>query len=285
MSIWSMRTAVRGALFAALSAATLAVCTPHPASAATCGSNWCSGSDSSTTTNVQGNGPQVYVGEVDTYQHDFRGVNGPCPSGYWASMCFVASGANAATTRYQNGGGLGVEAYYFGGGAGSNNQGVSNYCYGARQGYDATYAMVVHFKPWLAYQYMHFIDIEDPIANYGWNSTQQSGNRDVFNGYADYIAGKNPCGYGANSGDVSQYGVYSAPNAWNNAVGSGIPNTYEWTYETCCSGSWPGASWGGKFQSFGGSSYNWALQFDQSPDYNDAYEPDYLPVLGRTLGN
>jgi hypothetical protein len=202
-------------------------------------------------------------------------------------MCFSTSGANAAVSRYQSGGGIGVEAYYFGGGSGANNQGVSAYCFGAKQGYDATYSMVVHFKSYLGYQYMHYIDIEDPISSYGWNSTQTSANRQVFNGYTDYIAGKNPCGYGANSGDVSQYGVYSSPNAWNGAMGSngGIPNTYEWTYETCCSGSWPGTNWGGKFQSFGGSNYDWALQFDQSPDYNDAYEPDYMPVLGYSLGN
>jgi hypothetical protein len=108
----------------------------------------------------------------------------------------------------------------------------------------------------------------------------------VYNGWYDYIVGKNPCGYGANANDVTQPGVYSAPSAWNGAINSGIPNTYAWTYETCCEGSsFPGSNWGGKFQNFGGSNYRWGLQFDQGPDWNDVYEPDYFPATGITLGN
>jgi hypothetical protein len=59
-----------------------------------------------------------------------------------------------------------------------------------------------------------------------------------------------------------------------------VPDTYVWTYELCCTSTWPGSNWGGRAQWFGSSSYNWALQFDQNPDFNDAYEPDYLPVFG-----
>lgn len=241
------------------------------AAAATCGSNWCSGSDSNTSANIQGNGPQVYIGEVDSYQDDFYGSSGVA----WSN-----TGANNAKTRYQNSSGIGVEDYYFGGGSGANNQGVTAYCFGAKQGFNETYHMYVTYNAWVGYQYMSFLDIEDPISNYGWYSTQQSANRSVFNGWYDYIVGSNPCGYGSNANDKSQPGVYSDPNAWNNAIGTGIPNTYVWTYQNGCYGSWPGANWGGRAQWFGGSSYNWALQYDQqatscgTQDYNDAYEPD-----------
>ena len=254
----------------------------------TCGSNWCSGSDSETAHNIQGHGPQVYIGEVDSYQHNFYGVAGPCPGGPDDDMCWSFTGANNAVNRHNSGGGIGVEDYYFGGGAGANNQGVSSYCWGAKQGYHDTYDMAVFLKSYVPYEYLGFIDIEDPTADYGWFSTEQFANRQVFNGFSDYLAGRNPCGYGVNSGDVSQYGVYSSPNAWSNeAMGSSgyVPRTYIWTYERCCQSAWPGLNWGARAQWFGSSNYDWALQFTQSPDYNDAHEPNYLPVFGYTIGN
>jgi hypothetical protein len=276
----AMLTTASFALLLALAGASLA-------QAHTCGTNWCSGSDSSTTQNIQGNGPQEYMGEADTYQHNWYGQAGPCPSGPNDGMCWEHAGAESAITRYQASTGLGVEAYYFGGGSGVNNQGVSALCWGAKQGWRAAYSMDQNFDYAVSSQFMTFIDIEDPIADYGWNSTEQTANRDVFNGFTDYVSGADPCSLGNNSGDLAQYGVYSSPDAWNNGIGSNsdIPNTYEWTYERCCETSWLGTNWGGDFESFGSSSYDWALQFDQGPDYNDAYEPDYLPVFQETLGN
>lgn len=269
-------TAVVGALAAAVVVGLGVVVAAPRASASTCGSNWCSGSDSNTGSNIQGNTPQVYFGEVDTYQNDFYGSSGVA----WSN-----TGANGAVSRYNSGGGIGVEDYYFGGGAGVNNQGVSNTCFGAKQGYNETYHMYVTYRTWWPYQYMSFIDIEDPVSDYGWYSSEQSANRDVYNGWYDYVVGDNPCGYGANANDITQPGVYSAPDAWNSAIDTGIPKTYTWTYETCCEDSWPGSNWGGNFQNFGSSGYRFALQYDQGPDYDDAYEPDYLPATGITLGN
>ena len=258
-----------------LGLACLLVVTTCTASAHTCGSNWCSGSDSNTATNQQGNGPQVYIGEVSTYTNDFYGTSG---------IAWNNTGANSAVSRYNAGTGIGVEDYYFGGGSGANNQNVSAYCWGAMQGYHQEYDMWYYHNSFWTYQHLAFLDIEDPISNYGWFRTQQAANRDVFNGWSDFVAARQPCGLGYV--DTSQYGVYSSPSAWNNATGSSsIANTYIWTYETCCTSAWPGASWGGRAQWFGSSSYNWGLQFEQSPDWNDVYEPDYFPVLGITLGN
>lgn len=250
------------------------------AEAHTCGSNWCSGSDGNTTSNQQGNGPQVYVGEVSTYQNDFYGTHG---------IAWSDTAANSAQSRFTAGTGIGIEDYYFGGGSGANNQGISAYCFGALQGYHETYDMYVYHRSYLGDQYLSFLDIEDPIATWGWPSTEKSANRDVFNGWSDYVAGRGPCSYGANANDKSQYGVYSSPSAWNNAINSGIPNTYVWTYQTGCSTAWPGANWGGKAKWFGGSNYDWSLQFDQdaqncgTKDWDDAYEPDTLPVLNNTV--
>jgi hypothetical protein len=222
----------------------------------------------------------VYIGEVDTYQDDFYGGSGVA----WSN-----AGANGAVSRMNSGTGIGVEAVYFGGGAGVRGS-YSAYCFGAKQGFYATYHMYVTYHTWWPYQFMTYIDIEPApqmSKYYGWYNSEQSANRDVFDGFTDYVAGKNPCGYGANANDTTQFGVYSSPDAWSYAMGAygGIPNTYEWTYEHCCEDAWPGSNWGGEFQSYGGSNYRWALQFDQNPDYDDAYEPDYLPVLGWTLGN
>src|SRR5579863_1492933 len=104
----------------------LVVVNAQSASAHTCGSNWCSGSDSNTATNQQGNGPQVYIGEVSTYSNDFYGTHG---------IAWTDSGVNSAISRYNGGTGIGVEDYYFGGGSKANNQGVSAYCWGAMQAY------------------------------------------------------------------------------------------------------------------------------------------------------
>jgi hypothetical protein len=137
--------------FGSLAVLTFAFVLAPSAAAHTCGSNWCSGSDSTTASNIQGNGPQVYIGEVDTYQHNFYGVGGPCP-GDPNNMCWSTTGANNAANRYNAGTGIGVEDYYFRGGAAANNQGVTSYCWGAKQGYHETYDMYVLFNAWWPYQ-------------------------------------------------------------------------------------------------------------------------------------
>lgn len=263
---------------------------PQAAAAHTCGSNWCSGSDGSTQTNIQGNAPQVYIGEVGTYEHSFYGVDGPCPNSIYAGMCWSTAGADGAAQRYNANTGIGVEGYYFGGGPGVNNQGVSAICFGALQGYYAAYNMVTRFNQWTSEQFMLAIDIESPVSDYGWEPAETSADRAVFNGFYDFVSDDNQCSSvdgGTNNVELSQPVIYSAPDAWESAMGSNgyIGNTPEWSYEKCCESSWPGADWGGLFQGFGDTRYRWALQYDQNPDYDDAYEPQYMPVWGFSLGS
>jgi hypothetical protein len=278
-----VRVLMRGGLLAAL---VVIVGLPGGATASTCGSNWCSGSDGSTGANVQGNGPQMYGGEDGSYSVTFYNGSRPCPSDP-GGVCWNTTGASNAQSRYQSNTGIGIASYYFGGGAAANNQGLSSYCWGVDQATAAAGGMDSTFRSWRSAQYLMFMDIEDPVSSYGWASTEQAANRQVFNGFYDYTDGSAPCGKDKTPGDLSQPGAYSAPDAWSSAMGSngGIPNSYVWTYEQCCTGSWTGSNWGGRFQNFGGAQYRWDLQFDQNPDYDDAYEPDWLPVFGIYLGN
>ena len=228
-------TGLKALILAALAAAVFA----GSAEAHTCGSNWCSGSDSNTSVNTQGNADQVYIGEVSTYTNDFYGTSG---------IAWSNTGANGAVSRFNAGTGIGVEDYYFGGGAGANNQGVSSFCWGAEQAYHQAYDMYTYHNSYWAYEEMAFLDIESPISNYGWYSTETAANVQVFDGWSDYISGKaTNCGLPTNSYGLSQFGVYSAPDAWNTATNSdSVPNTYIWTYENSCNASFPGTNWGGR---------------------------------------
>lgn len=265
----------------------------------TCGSNWCSGSDGSTANNVQGNPDQIYIGEVGIYYTDENDGEGPCTgSGYSTGVCFSTSGANGALTRKNNGTGLGVQYYYFGGGATSQfaAQYGSPYCWGWQQGYFAESDLMNDFSGYLNQQvYIEmFLDIEGGNNVYGWDSADPANNREVFNGFTDFLAKRSP----AQAGCVShtqyytiQYGAYSSPDNWSSYMqGYGtVGNTPIWTSESDQypnPPSYPSSFSGAEF--FGSSNYNPAWQFystPSGPDYDEYYEPQYLPVYGITWGS
>jgi len=270
------------------------------ASAATpgnCESDWCSGSDSSTGANIQGNGPQVYVGEVGTYTRDFDGISGPCPQ-YAGGMCFNNTAAQNAYARWNttHPTGMGVQYYYLLGGYGANRGGRDAYCWGWAQGQKAI-SEVEAGNPgdYLTGAYFLVADIEDST----WSSSNTANNRLVFNGFADYVAGRSSADSGCTSANPLgplQYAVYSAPGVFNPAFGSSgnLPNTPIWTWEYYCRDSWPGGTWTPSSNSsdnaqfnWASSNYHWGWQFYNtcsSQDYDEFYEPMYMPVFGVNWG-
>jgi len=259
--------------------------TAASASAHTCSSNWCSGSDGGTTYNVQGHNDQIYVGEVGIYCADLGNLCSPSCPGDPGGFCFNTTAANGASSRWSAGTGIGVQFYYLGGGADSELEGnySSPYCFGWHQAVDAENQISSYFSSYFYQAYFVFLDIEQN-GTFGWSNTAQSANRQVFNGFWDNIAGKAPaqdCS-GSTTGGY-QPATYSAPAQWSYSFGSygSIPNTPIWTYEYCCSGSWPGSY--DNADSFGGSNYMAGWQFDQSPDYDVFYEPEYLPYYGEYI--
>ena len=266
---------------------------PAAASAHSCGDVWCSGNDSWTRYNKQGNEPQIYVGEVGTYLHDINGGTGPCGSGP-DGMCFRTGAADGAVSRYQVDTGIGVAFYYFLGGSQSPLKGSrTNYCWGWHQGYLALQDISAHFAKWADWSWMVFADIEDN-GTYGWATGHASANLAVLNGFRDKIEGRasgqpNNC-----SGGISNYyyqeGVYSSPSQWSYSFGSKtIPNTPIWTYAHAgYTWPYPGdfsynsseyAAW------FGGSSYHAGWQYNIDPDYDIFKEPVALPFMGYSIGD
>jgi hypothetical protein len=274
--------------------AILALCTTPitPAAAHTCAANYCSGSDSATATNTQGRGPQIYLGETGLYTADFYGSAGPCSAfGQHDQACFDPAAARAATARWQSGTGMGVQDYYFGGGAAAAaaSRYSSPYCWGRAEGFEASYGAYDYFGRYYDQQWVMALDIEGYSA-YGWSDAYPAQNRQVFNGFYDFVAGyasrDRRCSYLVNHAERQQPAVYSSPGMWSYAMATqgSIPNTYVWTYENCCASAWPGNFTGGNRAAFfGRSHYNWAWQFGQNPDYDVAYAPDYLPVFGYAV--
>lgn len=274
--------------------AVVAVCAvaTAPAAAYTCGSHYCSGSDSGSDANAQGNWPQIYVGEIGLYLSDFYGAGGPCPGfGEHDGGCFDPAAAAQATARWRAGTGVGVQDYYFTGGATAQaaSEFPSPYCFGRAQGFEAAYGAYDYFGQYYNQQWLMAMDIEG-YSSYGWSSAYPEENRQVVNGFYDFIAGRGSadprCSYLHNGAERQQPAVYSSPDMWSYALGAdgSIPNTYVWTYENCCSSTWPGDFYGGRQATFfGDSHYDWAWQFGQSPDNDVAYEPDYLPVFGYSV--
>jgi hypothetical protein len=281
----------------ALLGMTGAVMLVAPASAHTCGDVWCSGSDTSTANNIQGNNPQVYVGEIGLYYVDFGTGSGPCPNSPH-DACFSTSGANGAQTVWNNGNGIGTQFYYFGGGAASQyaSQFGSPYCFGWHQGNKAVANASNSFSSYISTAWLMFIDVEQN-ATFGWSNQYPQSNRDVLNGFRDFVIGAPSADQGncpnGNNGVPYEAAVYSAPAQWSYSFGSygDLYHRPEWTYDDCCNNIWPGdfhysdsfdAKW------FGGSTnndYHDVWQFDQSPDHLILEEPVYLPSFGFWLGS
>ena len=171
-----------------LVAAFLLVPAPSFASAHSCGDVWCDGNDGSTRYNSNGNDPQIYIGEVGTYLNDWNGPVHPCPSGV-GGMCFLSGAADGAVTRYQNSTGISVHFYYFLGGpdSGRRPSGVTAYCWGWKQANAMFTDVGADFGKWDGWASVIFGDIEGG-STYGWDTTTQTANRDVLDGFRDNVA-------------------------------------------------------------------------------------------------
>lgn len=283
------------------------------ADAHTCGSDYCSGSDSSgPTTNIQGNDPQVYLGEVGQYYVTFEGQSGACP-GDPGQNCFNTTAASNASSRADSGSGIGVQTFYVLGGpeAKAASGYATPYCWGRAQATDAIHQMSTRYF-YGGDNIQNMIMAADIEQNTGWSSAHQTEDRQVFDGFADYLAGKasadSHCTSGSSPMD-QQYAVFSwnyPPSwVWHNYFGSSgvLPETYIWTSDYRNLSSFPSASaWrgvetgtsasgsqSGVANWFGNSNHDWAWQFDDptsTKDYDDVYEPDCLPVFGNyCVGN
>ncbi len=293
------------AICAVLIAGTFIFVSAAAAAAHTCGSNWCSGTDGLSGTveqkNIQGNNPQIYVGETYIYYIDMGGSGGTCETSFPDGSCFDETAAGDADARYRLGQGIGVQFYSFDGGAASTYESEwrSPYCFGWTQAYDTLYNIYDSSTFWYYYQteaLVMFMDIEQNNA-FGWSNMTQSGNRSVFDGFTDQIAGRSSkdsrCTYQF-IGQSYQYGAYSSPDQWLYSFGSSsnpnsqVDNTLIFTSQVCCSNTWPGGSFANA-DFFGSSDYNVGYQFDEGPqtvdghhyngDYDEFFEPIYLPVL------
>jgi hypothetical protein len=302
-----VRIAAGSLLLVAISTIAIGV---EAASAHTCGTNWCSGSDDSTSTNVQGNGPQIYIGEVGVYYSDptitgSSSHNGPCSksSSNPDGACFSSTGASSANTRAAAGTGLGTQYNWLLGGPASTYaaQYGSPYCFGWVQGgISILYGTSTsYFGNYWTYSYLMFADIEQASSD-GWyngssiTSAQEQANRQVINGFEDYVAGRSSADptncSGTPNGLPYQYGVYSQPSTWVSIFGSAaggtygqLPNTPIWTIDIATSdtdpGSFSGVGW------IASSSYNDGDQFWENPDHDLFYEPIYLPIFSSYIGS
>jgi len=192
-------------------------------SAHSCGSNWCSGSDSGTSTNIEGNGPQIYVGEVAEWQVPVT------------KMAFNQSAAQSAIGRAvaSTPSGVGVAYYDFGNGPTQASAPVAgeslvqaDYCFGWEQGHQAESNILNDYSTSVAYSYVIFFDMEitptsgwlDAAVTGGSDGSYAERNRAVFNGFSDYVAGRtsaNPSFCSGVSPYIFQYGVYSSPGLWH----------------------------------------------------------------------
>ncbi|HUY55502.1 MAG TPA: hypothetical protein VMV23_10120 [Candidatus Nanopelagicaceae bacterium] len=131
---------------------------------------------------------------------------------------------------------------------------------------------------------VQFIDVEGSY----WASATDAANREVFNGFYDYVhdlpeeSGQN-CSQ-PEIGYAWQPAIFSSPNEWNSYLASAgtISGTPEWTSEYCCTGSYPASLSGAEW--FGSSQYEWLWQFDETPDYDIMDAPQYVPALGIYWG-
>lgn len=279
---------------ALLSAGMFFLAAPQIAGAHTCGDVWCSGNDSTTRYNVQGNNPEIYMGEVGVYYRDIAGSAGPCPSDANQS-CFNEAAASAALSQYQAGTGMGPEFYYLTGGGDSIywSQYGSRYCFGWHQGKLAVNDANNYHGGFAYYALIMSLDIEQNNA-FGWSNQTQNANRSVYQGFRDYVLGKSsgdPTNCPTpNSGFTYQHMVYSSPSQWSYSFGSSygnIQDTPEWTSEYCCRSTYPTGFGSGSTaaQWFGSSNYHDMWQFDESPDYDQLLEPVYLPYFGYSIGS
>lgn len=286
-----MRTVCRWVVFMLVAGLTL-FGTAMGASAHTCGDIYCSGSDGTTRHDTQGTDPQFYGGEIGLWNVDFGSSSGPCGSySNPDDSCFNTAAAAAANTRAAAYTGVGTDFYYLGAGAGPSGP-VGNYdspyCWGWTQGHAA--AHLAHGAPFHTYDTYAWLIVLDIEPSGHWDTGTKSQNADVVSGFRDYVEGFQPaesgCPHAYDSGETYQFAIYSSPGQWSSSFSSTlhITNTPIWTYENCCTSTFPNTYTGGNGAAwFGGSNYHFIWQFGQNPDYDIAAEPWYLPHFDLTV--
>ncbi len=273
----------------------------------TCG-GLCSGADGDSDYNAQHNTqPQLYIGEVGTANFDFAGQTGPCP-GLVDGFCFrgAVSGENdtaqGALNRRNAGSGLGIAGYYVV--YGPEEQFGNSYsalCWGWEQGIEASAHATSTFGSYFNQMGSTFIAMDiEADNNYGWSTSDPGANKEVFDGFWDYLTGENTsCGTNTET-EVFQPEVYASPVFWGDLMGSGtyIANTPAWTTEpSCYSTSQPQtmappqqytADGYGPWTKYTNHLENW--QFWQSTpcgspleDYDTGNNMQYLPLFGTYM--
>jgi len=281
-----------------------------------CGSNWCSGSDSNTGVNVQGNAPQIYLGQVGVYSLQGTAITpSACPStGSFVSPgqgCWNSAGANSALKRTTTltPTGLGLAYSWFAGGPNAKlaQNYPSPYCWGWEQGIWAEDDVLsLPTATWRNATVM-FMDIEGGTT-WGWAPSSQSGgsaqDQQVINGFQDEVALRSSaepskCNYGGPD-LLLQYGIYSSPSQWALMFGAvsggslgGYVKTLMWTNEND-EATWMSPTDPTSFSNnnvheqpnwFGMSSFNCGYQyFSGASDFDLFYEPVQLPVYSDYNG-
>ena len=328
-----MRRLARAIVGVSLACSALFVASSSPAGATgpSCSNRICSGSDTNTGTNFQGsNTPQIYLGDLGTFDHD-SGAYGRCgntPSG----GCINHTSANNSAAGSLNTT-IGLGWYYTADGASSALRNspayvdLSNYCWGWLQGSWSIHDLRTLASAWSNSWYstptipIIFLDIAE--SNSGWTTSNgkfkatYQGNRDVFNGFTDYVAGRSsnpPSGPSCSdwSGSTNKgpkvfgYGLYynnAFLSSFTNCLTVGcyayMPNTVFWpaiwensywhthypgscsaagTFQPTC-GPGRGAGW------YGTSNYRWGWQYLQYPDWDEFTIPFTLPTTPPGLKN
>jgi hypothetical protein len=221
-------------LMAGLASLVLLIGTSMPASALAENSGFWYGADSGGPGPANGSAPYTepscgsghayggYIGKIggaDLVSSSNPDGYGPGYTGAWSS----ADAADADTNHFSYSKGVGAGGFWFMYGPGdTDGTGDSPTAWGEQQGkwaladWQRWYDGGTHRMP---FQIL-WMDIEVP-GSYGWGSDGAS-NRDVFNGFWNYVTS-------ANEGPVP--GVYSTNYQWG-VIMSGntsIPNTWEWT--------------------------------------------------------
>src|ERR1700690_248075 len=159
------------------------------------------------------------IGGADLVSSSNSGGYGPGFTGAWNS----SYAADADTNHFSDGEGVGAGGFWFMFGPGdTDGTGLSAYAWGQQQGtwaladWQRWYAGGTHRMPLR----ILWMDVEGPGSN-GWG-TDTAANRDVFNGFWDYVNG---------AGEGVAPGVYSTNYQWGVIMGSNgsIPTTWEGT--------------------------------------------------------
>ncbi|MGA3149550.1 MAG: hypothetical protein ABSF33_19065, partial [Acidimicrobiales bacterium] len=264
-----------------------------------CGS-YCSGADSDSSTNVGGNQPEDYIGEIGTAAFSAGGVDGPCPADL-NGMCFDGSGALGAVYRYQHSTGIGVAYYYVAYGPTSSYKpsSMSAYCWGWAQGYAAVVYAVNNYSSYLAYPYlsMMVMDIEGEGID-GWSTDFLGDNRLVFNGFTDFVAGRASADSGCPGQQDTyffQYMLYTSSNTWgylcSSSADDSILNTPIWTTEpynayghsSLPSSMNPAVTYTPLWSTYSDYLENWQFYESSSPDYDMGFNAWYMPYFGSNM--